>query len=434
LNITRNEIIPGVNLTCLYTDKFKSNCLSISLLTQLSKNTVSKNALIPRVLSRGTKAHPDMESMCAACDELYGAKIIPVVCKRGEILTVGFYAGFIDDRFAPDEPQLLEQVCALLGECLLSPDTRGGLFRKDYVEGEKQKLIDDIRSVINDKRGFATHRMVQEMFVYEDYACDDMGSEADAGEVSYVDLTHHYKDLLSKSPIEIFYCGSADDGRIKAALTEALQALPRGEIDYEIGTDIRMNIVEDAPRYVEEELSVSQGKLVMGFRLGDCMEEPNFAALRVFNCLFGGGVTSKLFMNLREKLSLCYYASSAIDRMKGIMLVSSGIEICNAQLAQDEILKNLEAVKAGDFSEDELLAAKSAVSSDLVSMLDSPGELEGFYLTQTLLGLSYGPLELSMLCGEVTAQEVIDIAKSVQLDLVYFLKGTDDEEAYDEEN
>lgn len=427
MDISRKEIIPGIWLSCLRTDKFKSNCLSISLLTQLNKETISRNALIPRVLSRGTTMHPDMASLAAALDELYGAKIIPNVRKKGEILCLGFYSGFIDDRFTPDNSQLLESVASLIGEMLLSPVTRGGLLCKDYVESEKEKLIDDIRAQLNDKRGYSMHRLIQEMCVYEDYAIDDMGSEEGAANVNYIDLTHYYRELLAKSPIEIFYCGSAEAERVAAALRDALITLPRGEIDYEIGTDIRMNTVEDLPRFFTEQRAVTQGKLVMGFRLGEAMEDPDFAALRVLNCIFGGGVTSKLFMNVREKLSLCYYASSVIDRLKGIMIVSSGIEFDKVDTVREEILKNLEAVKTGDFTHDELISAKSAVVSDLVGLRDSPSELEEFYLAQTLMGLEYGPEELADLCRQVTSGDIIKAAKSIELDAVYFLCGSGEE-------
>lgn len=434
MNVVRKEIMPGVWLSALKTDKFKSDCLSVSLLTQLSRDTVSKNALIPRVLARGTTAHPDMNSISVACDELYGAKVLPVVRKKGEILALGFYAGFIADRFTPKGERLLEPVTRLLGEMLLSPATRGGLFRRDYVESEKQKLLDDIRARVNDKRDYAAYRMVQEMCACEEYGCDEMGDEVGAESVGYVDLTRHYHDLLLTCPIEIFYCGAASPERTAQALRDALATLPRGEIDYDLGTDIRMNTVNDRPREVTEELAVTQGKLVLGFRMGECMEDPDFAAMRVFNALYGGSVTSKLFMNVREKLSLCYYASSGVDRMKGVMIVSSGIEFDKFDDARSEILAQLDAVKGGDFTDEELESARRAMASDLRSMTDSPGALEDFYLTQTLLGLDYGPAELAELCLEVTREAVAATARDISLDMVYFLRGNGEEECEEDDD
>jgi len=430
LEIKRKEILPDVWLNCLQTDKFKSDCLSLSLLTQLERDTVSANALIPRVLSRGTAFHPDMDSISAACDELYGARILPIVRKKGEVLALGFYAGFIADRFTPGGEKLLEPVSQLLGEMLLSPATRGGLFMKNYVESEKEKLVDDIRARINDKRTYATYRLIKEMCAYEDYGCDDMGEEADAASINYIDLTKHYRKLLQECPIEIFYCGSASLRRVQAALTDALMTLPRGDINYDIGTDIRMNAVSAQPRYFEEELDVTQGKLEMGFRLGEIMDDPDFAAIRVFNALFGGDANSRLFMNVREKLSLCYYAGSACDRLKGIMLVSSGIEFDKFEETKDEILAQLEVIKKGDFTDEELFSAKKVVCSDLIGLSDSPGALEEFYLTQTLTGLDYGPEEYAALCEMVSREDVMAVANSIELDSIYFLRGSED---YDEE-
>jgi len=433
MDLRRRELLPGVFLSTLCTEKFKSDCLSVSLLTQLDRETVTANALLPRVLGRGTTFHPDMDAISAACDELYGARILPCVRKKGEILAVGFYAGFIADRFTPDGSRLLEPVARLLGEMLLSPLTRGGMLMKDYVESEKEKLIDDIRAKVNDKRSYALDRMISEMCAYEDYGCDDMGSEADAAAISYLDLTRHYRALLQSAPVEIFYCGSADEARVAAAVRDALITLPRGEIDYEIGTDIRMNALESEPRYVEEALDVTQGKLCMGFRLGECMEDPDFAAIRVFNALYGGSVTSKLFENVREKLSLCYYASSGCDTHKGVMLVSSGVEFSDFDAAKAEILAQLDAVKTGDFTDEELTAARKAVASDLRAMTDSPGALEDFYLAQTLRGLDYGPTELAALCEEVTREDVLSVAGDIELDTVYFLRGAADEDETEED-
>lgn len=437
MDISREEILPGVELTCLRSDKFKTACLSLSLLTQLKRETASMNALIPLVLRRGTTQYPDMEALSRKLDELYGTAIEPVVRRIGEIQCIGFYASIPETDFLPGRQDVLCDTAELMGQLLLSPVTRGGLLLPDYVESEREKMAELIRSRVNDKRGYAMLRCMEEMCCYEDYAVSRFGSEADCESIHYQKLTRHYRSILQTSPVEIFYCGRADSRRVARVFRDALSMLPRGEIDYDIGTDVRMNAVEAQPRYVEEEMNVSQGKLVIGFRLGDVMEEPDIAAIYVFNSVFGSGSTSKLFVNVREKLQLCYYAGSSVDIHKGIMLVSSGIEFDKFNAAKAEILSQLDEMKNGNITDDELNATKSGIASALRSGMDSQGELEGFFLSQTLAGLDYGPMELAQFVEEVTKDSVVSVAKSVECDLVYFLKGSgeaaEDEEAEEDE-
>ena len=434
MDISQKEILPGVSLTCLRSDKFKTACLSISLLSQLERETASMNALIPFVLRRGTTVYPDMESISRRLDELYGTAIEPVVRRVGEIQCVGLYASIPEGEFLPGGQDVLHDAAALMGQLLLDPVTRGGLFLPDYVDSERDKLCELIRSRVNDKRGYAVIRCIEEMCCFEPYAVGRYGSADDCESINYKKLTRRYRTLLQTSPVEIFYCGRADAKNVERAL---LALLPRGEIDYDIGTDVRMNAVEAEPRYVEEAMNVTQGKLSIGFRLGDAMDEPDMAALSVFNAVYGSGSTSKLFVNVREKLQLCYYASSAIDLHKGIMLVSSGIEFDKFDEAKAEILAQLDEIRNGSITDEELSAAKAGIASMLRSEMDSQGELEGFYLSQALAGLDYGPLELAALVEEVTKEDVVDIARGVECDLVYFLTGSgedgdDMEEAEDD--
>ena len=420
---TKKELMPGVSLTCVRTEKFKTGCLSVSLLTQLGRESAASVALIPRVLRRGSALYPDMEIIARELDELYGARIEPVVRKKGEIQALGFYADFVDDAFLPGGDRLLPKVANLLGEILLRPCTRGGLLTPAYVQSEREKLVDEIRARINEKRSYSVLRLFELMCFGEDYAVDRLGNEDDAEAITYLKLSRRYKDLLARSPIDIFYCGSADPATVERALADALAGLPRGEIDFDIGTDVRMNSVEEEYRYFEDRMNVTQGKLAIGFRLGDCMEDPDFAALRVFNAVYGGSVTSKLFMNVRERLSLCYFASSGLDTHKGLMYVSSGIEFDKFNEARDEIFAQLEAVRQGDITDEELEAARKYVASSLRAAMDSPAMLEEYYLNQNILGQAGEPDELAVLCESVTKDEVVEIARGVQCDAVYFLRG-----------
>lgn len=423
METVRTELIPGVWLTALRSDKFKTGCLSINLLTQLKRETAAFNAVLPFVLRRGTRFHPDMQTIAAELDSLYGTGVEPIVRKIGEIQCIGFYASFPDHKYLPAGSEVFEKTANLSCEMLLAPNTRGGLFLPAYVESEKEKLLELIRSRVNEKRSYAHFRLLEQMCCYEDYAVSRFGTEDTAESIYYQKLTKYYHSLISASPVEIFYCGSMEASKVANILSDALSGMTRGEINYDIGTDIRMNAVEDKVRSFVDEMSVTQGKLVMGFRLGECMEEPDLAAIYVFNAVYGSGVTSKLFMNVREKLSLCYYASSLVDTHKGIMLVSSGVDFDKVDEAKSEILAQLEAVKSGDISDEELEAARRSVASDLCACLDSQGELEGFYLANSIDGLEFSPDELAALVCDVSREDVIKIASSVVLDAEYFLRG-----------
>ena len=433
MEFNRTELMPGVFLSHLRSDKFKTACMSVTLLTQLRRETAAMNAIIPYVLRRGTTRYSDMEQLSRRMDELYGAAVEPVVRRIGEIQGIGFYGSFPEPDYLPGGEALLGDTCALMAQLLLDPVTRGGLLLPQYVDSEREKLLYIIRSRVNDKRRYALMRCIEEMCCYEDFAVSQFGSESEAENIHYKKLTRHYRELIQTCPVEIFYCGKTGFKTVSAAMREAFSAMPRGEIDYDIGTDVRMNAVEDHVRFVEEEMDVTQGKLVLGFRLGECMEEPDIPALFVFNAVYGSIATSKLFMNVREKRSLCYYASSILSLQKGVMFVSSGIEFDKMEAARDEILAQLDSVRRGEITDDELRSAKKSVASDLRAVQDSIGELEGFYLSQALDGLDYGPAELAALAEDVTKEDVQAIAESIECDLIYFLKGSGEEDGSDDE-
>jgi predicted Zn-dependent peptidase len=397
--------------------------MSVNLITGLDRKTAAMSALLPRVLRRGGARHPDMRAVADALDELYGARIEPIVRKKGELQCIGFYADFADDDFLPKGENVLEKTAALLGELLLMPRTRGGLLLHDYVESERVNLINDIRAGINDKRVYASDRLLENMCSGEAFGTNRLGGESAARGITARALTRHYQELISGSKIEIFYCGAAAPERVAEALTEALSTLPRQECFTAAETDVRLSPPAPGPRRFTEALDVLQGKLALGFRLGECMKEPDYPALTVFNAVFGGGVTSKLFLNVRERLSLCYYAGSAVEKHKGIMTVSSGVDFGSFEDALSEIYAQLAAVAAGDISDWELLSAKRAVITSVKSAMDRPGGLEELYFDHAVASIKFAPDELAALADEVTRDKVASIASGVRADSEYFLTG-----------
>ena len=424
--VTRRELFPGVWLRAVHTGKFKSSYLSITLLAPLTKETAGANALIPEVLRRGTAVHPDMEALSAALDELYGGAVEPAVRKRGETQCVGFAASFLDDAYALKGEKILEPAAALLGELLLKPCTEKGVFRADYTAGEKANLIDRIRAQINDKRTYATQRLTQEMCKYEAYGVDRLGDEASVAAITPESLWERYQQLLCTAQVEVYYCGSAQPDRVAEALRAALEGLPVNEDRIDPACDVRVSAGPE-PIVVEEAMDVSQGKLALGFRTGgqSCWEE-DYPALYLAAAVYGGTTLSKLFMNVREKLSLCYYASATLEKMKGLVLVSSGIEFDKYQTAKDEILAQLEAVKRGEIEDWELEGSRRTLIGACMAILDEQSRQEEYWLGQTTAGLEESPKELAARLEAVTREQVAAAAQKLELDTIYFLKGKED--------
>ncbi len=421
--VIRRELFPGVWLRAVHTGKFKSSYLSVTLLAPLDRETAGANALIPEVLRRGTAIHSDMESLSAALDELYGGAIEPAVRKRGETQCVGFAASFLDDAYALKGEKILEPAADLMCEILLKPYTQNGVFSADYTAGEKANLVDRIRAQINDKRTYAAQRLTQEMCRYEAFGADKLGDEKAVAAITPESLWERYQELLRTAQVEIYYCGSAGPDRVAEALKRALSALPVNENRADPDCEVRVSAGPE-PVVTEEAMDVTQGKLALGFRTGGltCWEE-DYPALYLAVAVFGGTTLSKLFMNVRERLSLCYYASATLEKMKGLVLVSSGIEFDKYQTARDEILAQLEAVKRGEIEDWELEGSRRTLIGACMATLDDQGRQEEFWLGQASAGLEESPEEFAARLETVTREQVAAAAQKLELDTIYFLKG-----------
>lgn len=416
--MTRQMIMDNVYLTYIPSEKFKTSFLSAQMVMPMKKETAGLNALLVNVLSRGTLRCPDMAALSRQLDLLYGARLEPTVRKKGENQVFGFMASCVDDRLLPEGERLLEPLADLMGELFLSPATRNGRLRGDYVESERANLADLIRSDVNDKRQYAARRLIEEMCAGEPYGLGRLGIAKEVERISLQKLNSHYQAILPAVRLELFYCGSATEKRVLGTFTRAFAALPRQGKQIEPAHTLRKDAPQE-PKLVEEAMDVTQGKLSMGFRVGTA----DINAMMLVNAMFGGTSSSKLFMNVREKLSLCYYASSSYHRRKGILTVASGIECANYQKAVDEILAQLTAIANGEWTESELAIARSALRNSLRAMEDSAGALEDFTMGQTATGSDETLYGIMSALETVTPERIRDAAASVKLDTIYFLKG-----------
>ena len=417
--IVKTELLPGITLRCCRDSRFKQGCLSFQLVRQMDGNEAHFNALIPAVLLRATNTHPDLRSITEHLDQLYGASVSTLVRRVGDYQTVGLYCGFMDDRFALPGEQVLSGMTAFLTELLLESLVQDGGFLPDIVEGEKKNLIATIDSELNDKRAYAMSRLMKTMCSRDSFGLPRLGEKEQVAAITPRQLYDHCQKILRESPIQIFYVGSAESAEIARMLQPLAVKLGSRSGILMPQTPFR----DEGGKDVTEAMDVSQGKLCMGFTTPITNRDPEFPAMQLLNTIFGAGMTSKLFMNVRERLSLCYSVGSGYYGSKGIVTVAAGIDFDKEQLTRDEILRQLAACKDGNISQEELTAAKEALLSSLRATHDSPGAIEGYYATAALSGMGLSPAEYMAAVEAVELPQVVAAARTVMLHSTYFLKG-----------
>lgn len=417
----RKTIAPGVRLTIVPTEQFKTSVMSACLLLPLGGEYASAYAALPRVLRRGTARYPDLQALGGALDALYGARIEPSLRKRGETLAIGFIADVTDETYLHGAQGLTAQAAGLLLSLFKQPFLVGGVFSPDYVAGERENLADRIAALKNDPRAYAPRRLYELMCADETFGQSELGTIEGARALRPDALYEAYTQALSTACVELFYCGAMAPEAVEEAFAAAWGARPDG-VFARSETQVLARPA-GAPRTIIEELDVRQGKLSLGFRTGITGADARYPALMLFNIAFGGSTSSKLFLNVRERLSLCYYASSAPEMNKGVLAVSSGIENDSFDAARDEILRQLKNMQQGELSADEVEAARRTALNGLRAMQDSPILLENFWLGQSVAGLDWGLPDLIERVSAVTREQILEAASAVQLDTVYFLKG-----------
>ena len=417
--IKTTAISPGVTLRYVRDTRFKQGCLSFQLVRPMRKEEAAKNALLPAVLLRGTRNCPDLRAVTQRLDELYGAAVSPLVRRVGDYQTTGVYCGFMDDRFALPGDRVLAPMLDFLRELLLDSPLENGAFLPDFVESEKKNLISTIESDRNDKRVYATQRLLRTMCAGDSFGVPRLGEIEDVAVITPEGLTAHYREILRTSPMELLYVGSAPEEQVVSAIRPLLDSLARKPMTLSPQTAFVPGPGSD----ITETLDVAQGKLCMGFTTpvtNRCAELP---AMQMLNVIFGGGMTSKLFQNVREKMSLCYSIDASYYGAKGILLVNAGIDFDKEAITRQEILKQLDACGQGDISEAEMTAAREALLSSLRSVPDSPGSIENFTSTAALSGLVFSREGYMEAVQKVTLEDVVKCAGSVTLNTTYFLKG-----------
>lgn len=417
--ITTFELSPGVTLRCFADTRFKQGCLSFQLIRKQCHEEAAMNALLPTVLLRGCHSCPDLRAITNKLDELYGASVGTLVRRVGDYQSTGLYCSFMEDRFAMEGDEILAPMVRFLGELLLQPLTEDGGFLPDFVAGEKRNLISTIESELNDKRAYAMGKMLRTMCKADSFGVPRLGDTESVAAIDPKTLYGHYQYILRSSPMELFYVGSAPGETVAALVKKMLSSVER---DY-VNLPVQTPFTDGGGSETTETADVAQSVLCMGFVTDITSQSSGFAPMQVLNTIFGAGMTSKLFMQVREKLSLCYAIGSGYYGSKGILTVSAGIDRSKEQQVRAEVLTQLDACRRGEITEEELRAAKEALLSSLRGVHDSPGSIESYYATHLLSGAFRSPQQYMDEIRAVTMDSVIAAANTIRLHTTYFLKG-----------
>ena len=417
-DLQNKKIFDGVELCTVSAEGFKTACASLSFVMPLGEKA-SLYALVPNVLTRSCKEYPDVTSVERKLALLYGAEIIVDITKSGENQVLKIEVSCIDDRFSIGEERITNECLELLFQMVFEPRLEKGVFCADDVESEKRLLAERLVAENSDKRTYAKNRCNEIMFENELYGIHRYGTVEDIEKITPEKLYEAYKEILEKSKILLCVSGGSFSN-----VEELLEKyISDDERNIELNETLYVEECEDV-KYVKEQEAVKQGKLVMGFRLGMKGEDDNYAARRVMVDLFGGSPHSKLFTVVREKMSLCYYCSAMMFRQKGVMLVQSGIESYNEEKAKNAILLQIEDIKNGNFSDDDIASSVKALEDGFRSVSDSAESVASWFTSQVSSKEFLYPEDFIEQFKKVTREDIIEAAKAVSLDTVFMLEGT----------
>lgn len=408
----------GVHSLLIPDTRFKTSQLTVALLMPLSKDTVEEYALLPRLLIRGCAAYPDFTALHRRLNQLYGAAITGEVARIGETQALLLTAECTSDRYAIGGERLTVACAELLCEMLFRPVLENDVFRSEDVETERRCLAEEVRAEINEKRWYARRQAERLLCPDEAYGIGRYGSAETIESLTPEAVTAAWRRVLRQASVQLIL-------QSDRALPEVEQTLCR-EFSAVSGREPLVCQTQTAVRLPEfrrqvERMEVGQSKLVLGLRAGCVEPEAGVNAVRLMNALLGGTATSLLFKNVREKLSLCYYCSSVYDRIKGVLFVQSGVDEKNAERAETEILAQLEAVRCGRFTDEELEAARRSIVQSFEAVNDSQSARSAWYVSQAVLENLSTPETTREAIEAVTREEVIAAAERVRYECAYLL-------------
>lgn len=402
-------------------DKFKTGCVSVSMALPMDER-MAANSLLVYLLKRSCKAYPELSLLSGRLDELYGAVLGAGVSKNGEAQVLTLSITSLADKFALEGESIQLEAAQLLADIIFKPNVKNGSFGAESLAMEKRLLIQRIEEEMNDKRTYAFNKCISYMCQNEAYGKDKYGTVEEIENVKMADVYDAWKNLLSTAVFQITVVGAADADKVASVFEKHFEKIERKPVEIEtvfIQRGRRFN-------HFEEKFPVNQGKLVMGFRAGMQHRRDNIFAMTVMNDIFGMGTYSKLFMNIREKMSLAYYCWSRLVASKGIVLVESGIDTDKERKVSAEVLSQLSDLRNGKTDPEVLESSKRALREK--HTFTTPEGILGWYSAQVTCDEIITPDEMVSGIEQVTMDDVCAAAKKLSIDTIFMLSAQEEAE------
>ncbi|MCW1238042.1 EF-P 5-aminopentanol modification-associated protein YfmF [Bacillus pretiosus] len=412
----------GLRVHIIPTDKYKTNTFVFRFKAPLNEETVTERALLPYVLQSATEKLPSVIRLRQYLEELYGSSLAVDVSKKGEDHIISIYVDIANEVYLHDAPPLFEKALSMLSDIVLHPATEGDGFLPSIVESEKRALLQRIEATYDDKMRYANERLIEEMCKVEPYRLSAHGKKESVSSITNESLYQYYQKVLAEDEMDLYIIGDISENAVDLVSKYfSISARPARE------RNVLLHKRNNEEKEVVEKQELKQSKLHIGYRTFITYKDEDYFALQLFNGLFGGFSHSKLFVNVREKNSLAYYAASRFESHKGLLFVMSGIEAKNYEKAVEIIKEQMLAMQNGDFSEEEMHQTKSVIQNQILEAIDTPrGFVEMLY--HGIISDRTRPVE-EWLTGieSVTKEEIVKVAKNIELDTIYFLHGTEGE-------
>lgn len=416
--IKQRELADGVIFNSISDNRFKTMKLLTNIFLPMSEETASVNALLCYVMVRCCKKYPDMVKMSRKLGSLYGAEVNGSVSKMGDMQCIKIDIGGLSDKYAINNENISAELSELLCEVLFNPKVSDGKFDEKDILQEKRQISDMIDSDFNDKRVYASQRLVEIMCADEVYGIKWCGTKEQVEAVTAEQLYSAWQNMLKNAHFEITFVGESNPDNAAEIIKNSFKEIKRTPVD--LSTDVVYSVFEE--KNVVEEMEVAQSKLEIGFRTACAEPEPETVATRLMSVILGGTASSKLFNNVREKKSLCYYCLARYQRLKGIMVIESGVESANIEAAKKAILAEVEDMKNGNISDFEINSAKLAVINSTLGVSDTITGLSSWYSSQVMDASVDTPEEACKKVEAVTKEEIVNAAKKLMLDTIFVLK------------